>query len=269
MKLPSQINKIKLLLIILASVVVLLVFYKLVLQSQTEKIKELSEINNSYVQQLKNVEQNEKYDKELEKNILDVEKVVENSVGAYFPSTKQEKLILIIDSFISNNDLICSNMSFSATTIEGVEEILNSEAEEEFLLKNLVKEYGNLKNKDSSNEKNEADSNNLTDDSTKKSNENEENKFLVENMKVSLEIEGSYENIANFINGINTYNKKIIIRDITIEKLESDETTGERGNSVSINLDFYAIPKLKEDKTDFDYNNWTLSNVYGKENPFK
>lgn len=266
MKLPFQINKAKLLLIILISTGIIFGFYKLVLQSQTEKIKELSEINDSYIEQLRNAEENENYNKELEKNISDLEKGVEDSVKVYFPSNKQEKLILIMDSLISKNNLVCSNMSFSAITVERVDEILNDEAEEEFLLRNLADEYEDLKEAGSDSEKNESDTKKSTDDATKDSNENEENKFSVQNMRVSLEIEGSYQNIANFIDNINKYNKKIIIWDVT---LEGDQTAGESGNTASINLDFYAIPKLKEDKTDFDYNNWTLSNVYGKENPFQ
>lgn len=278
----KQINIKKILIIVIIAFGVSFVYYKLILQFQTEKIKELSELNKSYVEELQNVEKNQNYKEELEVKIRDLEQGIEESVKTYFPSVKQEKLILILDSLITTNNLICSDMKFSATIIEGLEEIMDTKEEEEFLLRNLKDEYTDL-NRDDSDEQTstEESSSNEKTNQNAMNNENstQENIFSIENMSVSLELEGSYENISKFIESINKYTKKIVIRDVTINTSEIVETSTDRSGNIvetvvviyntSVNLDFYAIPKLKEDETDFEYNNWTLSNVYGKDNPFK
>ncbi|SHH25965.1 hypothetical protein [Clostridium grantii] len=339
-------------------------YYKLVLQAQRNQINELTETNDIYLAELEQVRQDEALIKEIKSNIETIGTNIDGTVKAYFPSLNQEKIILILDSFLDDNNLKSSSMSFSSANVEVLQPLSNEEEAQEFLLKDLAEQYSNIQNgvtvEEKSTEESQSNEDSTSTEGTastgteevmEESNisgaavsENEasvENTFSVENMNISLELEGSYEDITNFINDINNYSKKILIKDITIISTETEVTSagGGGGDSIddksnsstengttstdsatnqdgtnsyntttnsdgtnsgnnttssdgitnsdgttsedpvvlytiqtitaSINLNFYAIPKLKDDETDYDYKNWTINSLYGKKNPFE
>jgi hypothetical protein len=329
---------------ILAIVIILIIgiffaYYKLVLQPQRKQISELTETNNLYLMELENVKQDEALIKEIKSSIDTLEVNIEESVKEYFPSLTQEKIILILDSFINDNNLKCSNISFSSANVEVLQQLSDEQEAQEFLLRDLAEQYSNLQKglneetestEDTSGDEDENNTSVEESDTEQSGSKNAEstgevNTFSVENMNVSLELEGDYEDITKFINDINKYSKKILIKDITIvsTETEANSSSGDGGVSIlngsetnaeysdgttnsddlinedgttnindtinqdgttseestttytiqtitaSINLNFYAIPKLKDDTTDYDYINWTINSLYGKENPFK
>jgi type IV pilus assembly protein PilO len=79
-------------------------------------------------------------------------------------------------------------------------------------------------------------------------------------MELSLSYSGNFSSLMSLIKNIESFSKKIIIKNINIGSGQDDMVSG------TMILDFYAIPKLSSD--DENYLTWTLNGNYGKDNPF-
>ena len=87
------------------------------------------------------------------------------------------------------------------------------------------------------------------------------NKVLnIQQIKVTLNYRGSYDNLTSLINNIENHEKKIVLSNLTMNLDGGGEVSG------TLSLDFYSVPKI--DKEDEDYFKWNISNQYGKSNPF-
>lgn len=91
-------------------------------------------------------------------------------------------------------------------------------------------------------------------------------------MTATISYKGKYKDLITFLEHIETYEKKILINNISISKSKKNNTdedgivTEENSITGSIALDFYSVPKIHEQ--DEEYLKWDFDNGYGKGNPF-
>lgn len=279
-----KITKYKKILVIVFVVVILLGgYYKFVFIPQVNKIYQLNLKNEEYERQIKEEEKTRNLNKKLVEEIRNVNKKINISVTRLFPNIDQEKFIVLLDDMISKSGIKCNNINFSEVSIEKVSEE-EEKSSKESMLETLLKEYKALRGQkqDNSTEENEKDK--KTAD-----NNNKDSKKVVpeaEKMSITIAYEGTYENIMKFIDEIKAFDKRIIIKDISLGTGSSTDNNNDDNNIIinnyvvndsytenngqvsgNIVLEFYAVPKFADEED--DYLKREFNNDYGKQNPFK
>lgn len=279
-----KITKYKKILVIVFVVVILLGgYYKFVFIPQVNKIYQLNLKNEEYERQIKEEEKTRNLNKKLVEEIRNVNKKINISVTRLFPNIDQEKFIVLLDDMISKTGIKCNNINFSEVSIEKVSEE-EEKSSKESMLETLLKEYKALRGQkqDNSTEEN-AEDKKTTDDN------NKDSKKVVpeaEKMSITIAYEGTYENVMKFIDEIKAFDKRIIIKDISLGTASSTDNNNDDNDNIinnyvvndsytenngevsgNIVLEFYAVPKFADEED--DYLKWEFNNDYGKQNPFK
>lgn len=244
-------NREKYLLGILVAALIILGYYQLVYLNQTSRLDKLknekAEIEQKYNTIMTTVNQ---LDSKQESVKILTSKVVDKSKNLY-PDTVQEKLILEIDQLLKDSK-VKANINFSDFTVKPIETKEGSkESKAENSLKPFVNQYKGINT-----------NNNDTNQSSTKGNTETTGKseaLNINQVKVTLNYKASYEALTDLIKKIEEHNKKIVLSNLTINGSGS-ELSG------SLILEFYGVPKI--DNEDDDYFKWTLSNQYGKSNPY-
>ena len=182
-----------------------------------------------------------------------------------FPSITQEKFIYLLDDFLTKSNLRGDSLSFAETSVKKVEFEQSLKANKNYPLRALKDRFNDVKEKPENIEDIKADNAKDNSDSTEK-------------MTVTLNYTGKYANLVGFIGLIDSYGKKIIINNLTVENgnVSNSTTTSNTNTSTivlekdtvkgSITLEFYSVPKLYEG--DEDYLQWEYKGGYGKSDPF-
>ncbi len=79
-------------------------------------------------------------------------------------------------------------------------------------------------------------------------------------MSLDIFYTGRYENLIKFIDLIQNYDKKLLIKNLNIIRNSNNEISG------NIKIDFFAVPLLNLVYDDFTV--WNFEENYGKQNPF-
>lgn len=245
----------KFLLGILLTAVISVVYYQFIYIKQVAKINEKKDIKNTL---------ETKYDEVIQTiNTLDSRKesikVLNSSIvdksSRFYPTILQEKIIIELDTLLENSGLK-ANIAFSPMEVAVVESFsIPLKSNDKSTLDGFVNEY-NIENVPATNEE-EANSDN--DVNTQVQGE-EEGGDTLEQLKVAINFSGSYEALKKFIVEVENYSRIINITNISLTPSSETDVNG------SMNLEFYAIPKLGEE--DMEYLKWTLKNTYGKDTPF-
>lgn len=244
-------NREKYLLGILVAALIILGYYQLVYLNQTSRLDKLknekAEIEQKYNTIMTTVNQ---LDSKQESVKILTSKVVDKSKNLY-PDTVQEKLILEIDQLLKDSK-VKANINFSDFTVKAIETKEGSkESKAENSLKPFVNQYKGINT-----------NNNDTNQSITKGNNETTGKndaLNINQVKVTLNYKASYEALTDLIKRIEEHDKKIVLSNLTINGSGS-ELSG------SLMLEFYGVPKI--DDEDDEYFKWTLSNQYGKSNPY-
>lgn len=85
--------------------------------------------------------------------------------------------------------------------------------------------------------------------------------LLVEQMQVTVNFTGAYEDVSEFIKLVSEYARLIAVPNIALTSSGDNKVSG------TLNLEFYSVPKVSDE--DAEYLQWTIDNTYGKSNPFK
>lgn len=244
-------NREKYLLGLLVAVLIILGYYQLVYLNQTSRLnnlkREKAEVEQKYNTIMATVNQ---LDNKKESVKILTSKVVDKSKNLY-PDTVQEKLILEIDQLLKDAK-VKGNINFSDFTVKPIETKEKSkETKVENSLQPFVNQYKGVN----------SESNSTTQDGSQTSTESTNSKDVlnVNQVKVTLNYKASYEALTDLIKKIEVHKKKIVLSNLTINGSGS-ELSG------SLTLEFYGVPKI--DNEDDDYFKWTLSNQYGKSNPY-
>jgi len=247
----------KIMLIILGIAIIFTAYYKLVYSKQIIKVNQLKAQKEEYDTKLKGLQANIVLNKKLNQDLKATNAKVLEVSKDFFPSIIEEKIIVIIDEMINNNNIISDSITISEVSIETVAKEKVQENAKTSIIEEMVKKYLELmkgsiptETKNSSNK-----TENTSKDTTK-----EETSLEAKKITLTLNFTGTHDDVMSFIDEIKGFYKRIIIKNINI----TAKGEGLRGSMV---LDFYAIPKLGEE--DIDYNKWQYDGNYGKDNMFK
>lgn len=267
----------KFLLVLLAFLAIGVCYYQFIYVKQVAKLEDLKsqevEISTKYETMLTKVNG-------MEKNKTDI-KIFRESIGSksmhLYPEIYQDRIILEVNKLL-NDAGIKGSLSFSEVTVAPVEKYFAGEegettvptlqepAEEIKQLNGKVVETGEGENNASEDSNSGAADNtgdasaNGSEESTEDSTEGTVEGSLVEQMKVSVSFTGTYANVTKFIKLVSEYARLVAMPTISLSASGEDAVSG------SLDLEFYSIPKVLDE--DSEYLKWNLDNGYGKENPF-
>lgn len=264
----------KLLLVLLAFVAIGVIYYQFIYVKQVAKLEELKaqeqEVNLKYETMLTKVNT-------IEKNKTDI-KICRESIGSksmvLYPELYQEKIILEVNELLEEAG-IKGSLSFSEVTVAPVEKYFAGEQGEnaEATLQKTANEIKELNGEEVAED--EVSSSNNENVNNGESTENAEGTEgeqssegtpevvegnMVEQMKVSISFKGTYANTTKFIKLVSDYARLVAMPTLSLSASGEDAVSG------SLDLEFYSIPKISEE--DSEYLKWTIENTYGKENPF-
>ncbi|MDM0466982.1 hypothetical protein QTH11_10980 [Clostridium perfringens] len=239
----------KTLLFVLALGVVGFGYYKVVWDYQYNKLKDLKskelKVKEEYNHDVKMVDSIEPNKEEI--NIFNSE--IQNLTAGFYSNISQPNIILELNNLMNDAD-VKGTMSFSEIKTmpvmekqEGDSSSKSEDDENKNQIQGIVNDYNNITDK----KKNE-------DGKDKKP----EEIYNLNQMTVSLSLNGTYDNVMKFMKSIEENPKHINILNFNL----SAQTDG--NVSANMNIQLVAIPKIDASKEEFT----TADEKYGKENPF-
>ena len=239
----------KTLLFVLALGVVGFGYYKVVWDYQYNKLKDLKskelKVKQEYNDDVKMVNSIEPNKEEI--NIFNSE--IQNLTSGFYSNISQPNIILELNNLMNDTN-VKGTMSFSEIKTmpvmdkqEGDSSSKSENDENKNQIQGIVNDYNNITDK----KKNED-----------KKNKKQEEIYNLNQMTVSLSVNGTYDNVMKFIKSIEENSKHINILNFNL----SAQTDG--NVSANMNIQLVAIPKIDASKEEFT----TADEKYGKENPF-
>ena len=239
----------KTLLFVLALGVVGFGYYKVVWDYQYNKLKDLKskelKVKQEYNDDVKMVNSIEPNKEEI--NIFNSE--IQNLTSGFYSNISQPNIILELNNLM-NDANVKGTMSFSEIKTmpvmdkqEGDSSSKSENDENKNQIQGIVNDYNNITDK----KKNED-----------KKNKKQEEIYNLNQMTVSLSVNGTYDNVMKFMKSIEENPKHINILNFNL----SAQTDG--NVSANMNIQLVAIPKIDASKEEFT----TADDKYGKENPF-
>lgn|GEM_PF-5335496 len=244
-------NREKILLVIAAVCLAVAILYYAVLKPQLDLVNSLEAQAMEYSEKIKEIKIKANPDNPIYKEYDTLNSDTQKLLKKYYPIIIQEKIILLLDEKIKENEIDMKSISFTEPMLFDINQLDQQEEVDapDYELQDLVREfYGNiLAVKDQ-------------EDGDKEENNEEKKVHYVEKMTASLSLEGSYSQIFNFIKDIEDQNRSIICSNISIARTTADML------ACDVTLDFYSVPKpfMQDD----DYLDWNITGSYGKTNPF-
>lgn len=165
-----------------------------------------------------------------------------------FPELKYDKITVILNEMFTESNLLCESMTFSDVTFVNLQEPTAQPTEgKENNLNKLVEDYLKVTeaNKEGASDKNKTTAVNSTNAEVSK-------------LSVTLNFRGKYNELTALIKALESYEKLILINNITISSSEKGQVGG------VMNIDLFAIPKPFED----NYFKHNYSKPTGIGNPF-
>lgn len=240
-------KKEKTLLFVLALGILGFGYYKLVWDYQYSELKSLESKKQStekeYEDDVKMVQSMEPNKEEI--NIFNTE--INNLTARFYSSIEQPNIILELNNLM-NNANVKGTMSFSEVkalpVVQKSDKQSNNENGEENQnqIQGIVNDYNNI----------------VDDKKQETSSKKQEEIYNLNQMTISLSVNGTYDDIMNFMNALDENPKHINILNFNL----SAQTDGKV--SANINIQLIAIPKIDATTEEFI----TADDKYGKENPF-
>lgn len=221
--------------------------YKLVWDYQYSELKSLESKKQStekeYENDVKMVQSMEPNKEEI--NIFNTE--INNLTARFYSSIEQPNIILELNNLMNNTN-VKGTMSFSEVkalpVVQKSDKQSNNENGEENQnqIQGIVNDYNNI----------------VDDKKQETSSKKQEEIYNLNQMTISLSVNGTYDDIMNFMKALDENPKHINILNFNL----SAQTDGKV--SANINIQLIAIPKIDATTEEFI----TADDKYGKENPF-
>ncbi|NEZ46557.1 hypothetical protein FDF74_04920 [Clostridium niameyense] len=244
----------KYLLIILAILSTIVVYYNFVYIPQRQKINTLKAIKKEYEDKKYKIVGMDKIIKKTQRNLKILNYKIQDNTTLFFPSIEQEKIIVELDELIKKSELTAFSIKFSEREFNEVKAFqFEKKKENKNHLEDLAREYKGTE-KNNKRNKNNKNLNNPKNDS------NEKYKNPVESITATINFKGNYLDVVEFISKVEEFEKRIVMSNIKINKGYDSLVTG------VATLEFYAVPKINED--DKEFLKWKIEGEYGKQNPF-
>ena len=246
----------KRLLAVLLAAILVLGYYKLILEPQRIRIQELSMKKEEYGKIIEQMKKDISAFDQLDNDLKNLNAKISFLTQKLYPSIFQEKIIIMLDEQIKISDLTAKSITFSDLTINLIKNQQDQTIEQqESSLRQFVQIYQDAANIIKNRELPQPEENKP---------QQEEKSSLsrdVEQMSAAIDFTGTYRMLMNFIKEVEGSDKITPIKSLEIRKVEESDLL--EGN---INLEYYAVPKLN--MQDEEYYRWEVQNTYGKENPF-
>jgi type IV pilus assembly protein PilO len=225
-------------------------YYNFIYTKQIQNISELKASRDEYSQKWEQGKAKIASEDKRKEQYSTLNTKISKVTDMLFPSIEQEEIIVVLDEMIKESNLQAERLEFSEIIRENTEVDTSKTAKIEDNSKNTTNELDKLV----------SDFNGTTvkDDTSEKANTNNSNVNGSYKMKVTFKFNGSYDELINFIEKVEDYDKKIIINSIYLLDSEGSDVSG------TLILDFYGVPKLS-DNYEFD---WDYKAPSGIENPF-
>ncbi|KEH86181.1 hypothetical protein Z967_07005 [Clostridium novyi A str. 4540] len=248
-------EKEKILLIIVGILALVVLYYQFSFTKQSEKIKALSDQRTELQEKVDSLPQLKIKNEKRKKEIKIVNANIYDSSSTFFPEIIQEKIITTLDDMINKCNVQCNSMSTSEPVTETFkdEDKKDSKEKEKNPLEDLVNKYNDLEGNTSV--KGREDKPKKTSNS-----KDEKSEPMATHLSITVNFTGSYGNVLKFIDEIKGFYKRILISNISF-------AVDEKGISGNMVLDFYAIPKIYNDDT--EYTQWNFADEYGRVDVFK
>ncbi|WMJ80842.1 hypothetical protein RBU49_00930 [Clostridium sp. MB40-C1] len=253
-------NREKILSIIFLVVILLLGIYKFLLSPRYHKISELKKSVNKNYEEIEKLKSNAVNEKKINKDIAIINAKIYGSIVELFPSIKEEKIIVILNDMIEKAGIECNSITISKPEVIKFKEESKKNNSTKFILKDIVDEYSKIDTKE---ESKDTPLNNKKDNKVNEKDKNNKTKNLdieAEKMIINTNFKGTFTNVMDFIDNITEYDKRIIIKSISVTA-DGDKLAG------NLTLQFYSVPKFSIEG-DGEYLKWDFKNQYGKTNPF-
>lgn len=247
-------------LIVLGLMLIIGGYYKFILSPQLTKLDNMKQEVIDKKAEVERVKLEISEKSPVHKNFKIINAKIKSMTKPLFPSINQEKIIVILDDMLEKSNLEGNSISFSEIDVNEIDVKKEEEKDKDYLIKNLSEEYKGNKKVKKDEESNENQEN------------TDENKKETEKMTATISYKGKYKDLIIFLEQIETYDKKILVSNISISKAKENNTdeygivTEENSITGSIALDFYSVPKIH--KQDEEYLKWDFDNGYGKDDPF-
>ena len=244
-------NREKLLLVSLAIVLTIGGFFYFVAKPQFAKIDELRKSKLEYQAKVKELNTQLAVTNPIYAESKLLEQKTKDRTAAYFPNISQEKIITILDGQFNISSFQPSSINFTdMNDIVSTKDKATINNDGKNLLDDLEMSFKKI----------EPIVNNSTESSAADQRIQDATSNSIDRLSVTLAYKASYEEISALIRTFEVYKRRIVLDKITCTRGDNNELSG------TIELSFYAIPKLFDE--DLDYTTWTYNNVYGKYNPF-
>lgn len=243
----------KFLLILVSCILVVVLYYQFIFVPQQEKLTvlegQLMEVQARHDQVMSNIATLP----QRQEKIKGLTASISERTSTYYPTLIQEKVILELNEIIEETGIMAT-ISFSTISAQNVQGLSAGEyVKPQSSLEPLVDEINELQ---SDQQENLESDNNQTPSSDGVGTSSASAEVLT----VSMTFNGSYEVVKTFIDTIQNWKYNLVITNLSLSPQSETDVAG------SFNLEFYAVPKLKNQ--DQAYLEWTLNNTYGKEMPF-
>lgn len=221
-----------------------------------EKKTELSKLETDYSQKNVQILSTEKNKQDIERLRLSIDDISKK----IYPDIWQPRLIKELSDFRAKAN-VDINFSYSEVTYAPISEYFTSKEEEAKIantLETLIDEYNTKMPPDKAIDYDQKKDEVATE---KKEGEKKEPSTLnVQQMKVTANFNGSYDNVMKFIKLVEDYKYLVAIPNISLS------TSGDNKISGTLSMEFYSAPRLNGD---YDkYFDWKSESKNGKDNPF-
>lgn len=245
----------QLLLSIIAILLLGLGYYQFAFKPQQIKNQSLTQEKVALEQQLQEYEATvaSLESKKIEQQRLALE--VSQMTTGYYQQLDQEQIILDLNKLLIDHQLT-SKLDFTHETVAGVVVNPTEGAQNQTSsLQQYIDQYQG--DEQGGTPVLETEDSTTTDSSVDSGTEVATTTTTVEQMSISLAVEGDYKKVQQFIKALETYEKRIIITESQIKALAENNVTA------ALKLELYAIPNLETEAAI-----WGLTGDYGKDIPF-
>ena len=234
----------KILLVLLGGLIFVGLYMNFILLPQLESIKALESRSAVLDRQIEEIELYADPQGKAQQDFKALNDTIATMTARFFPTLKQETLILILNDMIVNSGINGNTLAFTPISVGPVEVKGARPSLEAMTLRDLADKYHGTRDN--------------TGASSNNTNANKDTNL--EKMEVNIQYQGSYSNVIQLLNEIETYPRKIHVSRIS---LAADQSRGEITGSIS--LHFYGLPKLHDQDGDLA---WQRYDIYGRNNPF-
>ena len=243
----------KVMLSLLGIVAVLAFSYYIIIRPPLDKIDTLRAEENTVKSQIREIERELTTGANLEEQIEELSTKIEEMTEMFYPVILTEKTIVIFDKIVEDTGIKNTTTNYGKSSVSEVKVISQKADAVNYHLKELEQKYRAIYplpvELDTESQPDSIPAGTAIPPEMKK----------LEAASVTLQLQGTYEQMVTFIDSVEKLGKTVMIASLTAGKSEEEL-------NISMEIVMYALPKLYPQ--DDEYFTWPYNGLYGKENPF-